>query len=536
MPVVSLPFRDLEALTGVSARRVLERLPMLGCDVERLARDHADVEFFPDRPDLFSVEGVARAMRGFLGREGGLRRYPVEPSGARIRVERSVRGVRPVIAGAYLRGVQLKGSGIESLIHLQENLHWTLGRNRRRVAIGLHDASKVEPPFVYRGAEPGVRFRPLDGEGEMSLREILEKHSKGREYAFILEGRRRYPLIEDARGNVLSFPPIINGERTRVSGRTRDLFIDVTGLDHHVAVTLNILVASLAERGSRVESVVIEDGGRRRVSPDLSPARRVLRVSEARDLLGLDLTAARCAVLLRRMGYGAAPRGGSVAVEVPAWRADILHSWDLIEDIAKAYGYENLEPRVPPAPGHGRPLAGEERRHLARELLVGLGYSEMVGFTLTSPPVNFRRMRLEPRGETVIANPVSEEQSMVRTHLLGTLLSVLAVNKHRPYPQRLFEVGDVVAGGVQQRRLAAVSAHARARFAEARGLAGALRRDLDLPAAIRAGDHPSFLEGRCGALASGARGLGAFGEIHPEVLENFGIEVPAVAIELALPG
>ncbi|MEM3086888.1 MAG: phenylalanine--tRNA ligase subunit beta [Halobacteria archaeon] len=535
MPVVALDKTDLRTLTGLPLKLVRERLPMLGCTIERETHDALEVEFFPDRPDLFSVEGAARALRTFLGKERGLRKYAVKPSGARLVADTSVRKVRPAVAAAYLRGVKLGDRTLRSLIRLQEHLHWTIGRNRRRVAIGLHDAAKVEPPFRYTTAEPGFRFRPLDEPAEMALGKILEEHPTGRAFGATLRGRDRLPLILDAKGRVLSFPPIINAELTRVSSATRDLFVEVTGTGEEVGTALTIVATSLAERGARIESVAVEEGKARRTTPDLRPRKAALKAAEASALLGLDLTAAKTAQLLSKMGFGARPRGASVDVEVPAYRVDILHPWDLAEDVAKAWGFDSIE-GVLPAAGTGGRDPVEVRKALAREVLVGLGYQEIVGFTLTRREDDFDRLRLPAEGHTPIANPVSREQTQVRTRLLGTLLVLLAANKHRDHPQRLFEVGESLREGRQFPAAAAVSVHGRAAFAEARSLADGFLREMALGISIVPGDHPSFIPGRCGALLAGQRVVGHFGELHPLVLEAFGLELPAVALEVEIPG
>jgi len=273
MPVVRLYYQDMEGLIGASREMIMSRLAMMGADIgKREEEDYVDVEFFPDRPDLYSPEGVARAMQGFLGIKTGLVSYNVSPGSVTLQVEESVKPVRPLIGCAVVRGLEFTNEAIESLMGLQEDLHWGLGRNRRKVAIGVHDISRVRPPFRYFGESPQRRFIPLDFSEEMSMEEILQLHPKGREYGHILKDCPVYPLIVDADDQVLSFPPIINGELTSVTEETEDLFIDVTGTDPMVYKALNIVVTSLAERGGRIEGVLIERDGGDHISPDLSPA------------------------------------------------------------------------------------------------------------------------------------------------------------------------------------------------------------------------------------------------------------------------
>ena len=191
MPVVRVHYEDMERLIGASRESIMARLAMMGADIgKRAEEEYVDVEFFPDRPDLYSAEGVARAMRGFLGLETGLVEYPIEKGSISLQVEESVLGVRPVIGCAVVRGLSFSDEAIESLMGLQEDLHWGLGRNRRKVAIGVHDISRITPPFRYFGENPDRKFVPLDFSQEMSMKEILEKHPKGKGYGHILDGLR----------------------------------------------------------------------------------------------------------------------------------------------------------------------------------------------------------------------------------------------------------------------------------------------------------------------------------------------------------
>ncbi|HQC13531.1 MAG TPA: phenylalanine--tRNA ligase subunit beta, partial [Methanoregulaceae archaeon] len=237
MPVISLPYAYLEELVGSDRDTILSKIPMFGADIERIEADHADIEFFANRPDLFSTEGVARAMRGFLGIETGLPEYRVEPSGMSFSIDPGLSGIRPYLGSAVIRNVSFNEESIVSLMGLQESLHWAVGRGRGKVAIGIHDLDSVKPPFRYLAADPDTSFVPLDFDREMTMREILTEHPKGRDYAHLVEPYSRYPLIVDANGDVLSFPPIINGELTRVTTSTANILLDTTGTDQRAVMT-----------------------------------------------------------------------------------------------------------------------------------------------------------------------------------------------------------------------------------------------------------------------------------------------------------
>ncbi|HOT06244.1 MAG: Phenylalanine--tRNA ligase beta subunit [Methanosaeta sp. PtaB.Bin039] len=533
MPVVRLYYEDLEQMVGASKETILERLPMMGADIgKRLEEDHVDVEFFPDRPDLYCSEGVARAMTGFLGLNAGLPEYQVSRGPIVMEVDPSVRAVRPVIGCAVIRDLHFSDPAIESLMDLQEDLHWGLGRNRRKVAIGVHDISQVRPPFRYLAADPSFRFVPLDFQDSMSMREVLERHPKGRAFAHILEGCPRYPLILDSDDQVLSFPPIINGELTRVRDETRDLFIDVTGTDPVVFKALNIVVTALAERGGRIEGVTLRSQEGEKVLPDLTPSRWVVDPAEANSLIGFDLGPEELASALQRMRFGARPDGSMVEVLVPAYRADIMHSWDIFEDAAKAFGYENLKAEMPATVTMGQSHPLSTHRSRVRESLAGLGYLEVMPFTLTSEHSQFELMRREPCHYTRVLHPISELHTMVRTDILPGLLEILSMNQHHPLPQRIFAVGDVVVGGRTESHLASASIHSGAGFSEVRSAAEAVLRELCMPARIVPSADGAFIPGRGADIMLEGRRAGCFGELHPAVITGFGLEQPVVGMEL----
>jgi len=538
MAVIPLPYRYLERLTRTDKKTILDRIALIGSDVERVEEDHADVEFFPDRPDLFSPEGVARAMRGFLGIETGLSLYPVTPSGLSFTVHPALATIRPVLGAAVIRGLSFDDESIQSIMALQESLHWAVGRGRSKVAIGIHDLSRVQGPFRYIAAPRDFSFVPLDYTEPMTMEEMLEKHPKGRAYAHLVKDLPLFPLILDAKDQVLSFPPIINGELTRVTTGTREILVDTTGTDLRAVMrAVYIVCTALAESGGTLESVTI-DG---QVCPDLSPSVRIISRAECNGLLGLSLEAQEMCELLQRMRFGATPEGaGSIRVEVPCYRGDIMHDWDIFEDVAIAYGYENI-PNQPPATFTvGRPHPVQVIATLTRDVFCGLGYLEVMPFTLTDEATLYTRMRrAEHSGVLRVLHPISTENTVVRTDLVPLLLEFLAGNRHRELPQRLFTVGDVVDSCVTYQRAAGVSTHIAADFSEAYALADAVLHELAVAHSVKESADPAFIDGRRGDIVAGGRIVGVFGEIHPAVLNAFVLEHPVAAFELdlrAVPG
>ncbi len=545
MPIITLNYNDLERLCGADKEEILQRVPMIGADIERIEPDYADVEFFPSRPDMFSVEGVSRAMRGFLGLETGFRKYQVKKSDIKIKVESSVKNVRPYVVCAVIRDVCLDSGTIESLMGLQEDLHWGIGRNRKKISIGVHDLSRVKPPFRYLSEDPGFSFVPLDYTGNMTLAEILKEHPKGMKFAYILESKDKYPLILDSNDDVLSFPPIINGELTRVTEDTKNLFIDVTGLDESVNIALNIISTSLAERGGSIESVLIlDDANEKKVTPDLNPLIRQISVKEAQKLIGLKISPEKCIECLMKMRFGAKLLKGKskIEIEVPAYRADILHSWDIIEDIAIGFGYDRIEPVFPKTVGIGMAHPLEDQKALIREIMVGLGYFEVMTFTLTNEEKNFRKMRLSLPTEdndsaiTRLKHPISKDYTILRTSILPNLLEILSLNKHREMPHRIFEVSEVMINSKSKERIAGASIHSNSEFSEVKSIVESLLKELEQPYEITESKSPTFLEGRVADVMVNGNVIGVFGEIHPETITNFELAHPICGFELNIRG
>jgi phenylalanyl-tRNA synthetase beta chain len=559
MPVIRLFYEDLENLTGVSIEKIKERLPLMSADVEREEMDYMDVEFFPNRPDLFSVEGVSRALKQFLDIESGLVCYEMEKSGIEMVVDASVSEVRPYIVCGVVKNLHLDSKGIESLMLLQEHLHRGMGRNREKVSVGVHDLATVKPPFRYLAVEPSFSFVPLKLDYEaakrLTMAEILVQHPKGVDFGYILEGKDKYPLILDSSGNVLSFPPIINAELTRVTESTKDIFIEVTGLNENVSIALNVIVTALAERGGEIGSVIVikEQSGARKETPYLTPKTMEVPTKDVGSLIGVELSEEECKKCCLRMGFEA--EAGTdididiIRVKIPAYRYDVLHPRDIIEDIAIGYGYDRIPSVVPNTPGIGAVHPIEDKKRNIRELMTGLGYFEVQTFTLGSEKKQIEMMErsIGEREEEVVkvAFPISREHTMMRRSILPNLLEVLSLNTHRDLPQRIFEVGFVVLGFEEEHRLAAVSTHANANFAEVKSVMDAVLKELvpglELkPIKMVESEDGAFLAGRRadimveGESFSKLVKIGVFGEIHPQVITNFRLSNPVAGFEVSL--
>jgi len=543
VPVVNFSRnRLMNAFEGSpSSDEVAHALAMLGCVPEETGAEWA-VEVFPDRPDLLSAELLGRALRAYMGDEPELTTHEVASPGAKLVVEDSVEPVRPVIVGARATGLQLTDDTLTSLMDLQEDLHWGLGARRRKVSVGIHDASSITPPFTYRAVDPdATSFVPLKGADEMTMREMTAKLEKGVEYAHLVEDYDEWPLIVDDDGQVLSFPPIINGTETTVTADTEEVFVDVTGQSERgCREVLNVVLTQLAELGGKLEAVTVSRPDETVVTPDLEPSRHAFGLERARDLLGKDFSVDEASQALKRMGHGVADADGdTIEVDVAAWRSDVLHKVDLIEDVAIGLCYDRFDGTDPQEVTFGSPSAVETFDEQLRSTLTGYGYLECMTLTLRSRE---EQTDLIGADDELIAveNPVSHRQEVLRRRLLPGLIDLAAENTHRDLPQKLFETGDVIVpsddgGPTNRRRVAGLIAASDAGFTRVKshveGLFGAIGRRLNVEAA----DRPGFVEGRCATAidAETGRELGVFGEVHPATLEAVDLTTPCAGFELA---
>ncbi|MBI4393640.1 MAG: phenylalanine--tRNA ligase subunit beta [Euryarchaeota archaeon] len=551
MPVVSVSYSRLTKLLGkrIPKETLVEKIPMMGADVERVEGDTISVEFFPNRPDLYSTEGVARALRAFLGIKTGPRTYRVGRPSVTLTVGKGVGKTRPFIVAGVVRGVDLDETSLEGLIELQEDLHWGVGARRRKAAIGVHDLDCVTPPFVYRGAGPDeISFVPLQSDEKMTLGEVLQKHPKGVDYAPLLASAKQFPVILDRDGELLSLPPIINGRLTTVTTRTKNIFIDVTGPEERaITNALNIVAAHFAEGGARLEAVRVMRGKRATITPDLTPRRHTLDLSFAQSLIGEAVGGAKAKRALMRMGHGVTIKGTRATIDVPAYRTDIMHEVDLVEELAVGIGYWNLSAAPARSVTYGRERPEERLAGRLREVLTGLGFNEVMTLSLSSEDDQFVKMGLKadaatrnPAGvpETVqIHNPMIEEHTLMRPSLLPSLLNVLAKNSHRDLPQQLFELGDVVhvEGGVASNRrvLAAVRIAGKTGFTEAKSLVEAVGREIGVAVSVAPVEHGAFVPGRAGRGRLGPYDV-LFGELSPATITAFGLGAPVIAMEAML--
>ena len=547
MPVITFKYEDLKDL-GIDMEKdeLIDTLPMMSSDIEDFDDEEIKVEFFPNRPDNLSVEGVARSFKGFIGQEIGLPDYKVVPSNEEVSVEAEVAEIRPYIGFAKIDNVDFTGDKLKYIMDFQENLHWVIGRVRKKVAIGIHNADVVNAPFKYIATPKDANaFVPLEKDSEMTPDEILKEHDKGKDYAHLIENFDKYPLILDKDDNVLSMPPIINGELTKIKEDTKNIIVDVTGTDERaVNQALNIICCSFAEVGGQIKSMDVKYEDKTITSPDLTPQEMNVHVSTANELIGgTDLNADDIKGLLEKARFDAEIIDeNTVKAIIPAYRVDILHEVDIVENIAVQYHINSVEAKLPEINTVAYENNWFSAESTIREVMIGLGFQEIMSLMLTSEEAHYEKMNQEEKPHVQVARPITIDRTMIRTSLINSLMEFLEDNKHEDLPQKIFEIGDVLYlddtkenKTVSSKKLAAVICHSTANFTEIKSVVTSVLSNLGYSMEIKDSQNKTFIEGR----AADVKGMsdagsieGFFGEVSPEVITNFTLEYPVIAFEI----
>ena len=547
MPVITFKYQDLKDL-GIDMEKdeLIDTLPMMSSDIEDFDDEEIKVEFFPNRPDNLSVEGVARSFKGFIGQEIGLPDYKVEESGEYVTVDSDVAAIRPFIGFAKIDNVDFSGDKLKYCMDFQENLHWVIGRDRKKVAIGIHNADVVEGPFKYIATPTDANaFVPLEKDSEMTPKQILTEHDKGKDYAHLIESFDKYPLILDKDDNVLSMPPIINGELTKLKEDTHNIIVDVTGTDERaVNQALNIICSSFAEVGGQIKSMEVRYEDKTIVSPDLTPQEMNVHVNTTNELIGgTDLDAQDIHDLLLKARFNAEILDeNTVKAIIPAYRVDILHEVDIVENIAVQYHINDVVAKLPDINTVAYENNWFKAESIIREVMIGLGFQEVMSLMLTSEEAHYKNMNQEEKPHVQVARPITIDRTMIRTSLINSLMEFLEDNKHEDLPQKIFEIGDVLYldeskenKTVASKKLAGVICHSTANFSEIKSVVTSVLANLGYSMEIIDSENMTFIPGRVADVAGTAeKGYvkGFFGEVSPEVITNFTLDYPVIAFEI----
>ncbi|NPA85896.1 MAG: phenylalanine--tRNA ligase subunit beta [bacterium] len=519
-------------------------LNSLGIELEKLEDNTIKVSLEPGRPDLYcGAVGIARAVKLYLELEQP-KKYSCRPASYEVQVSPEVEAFRPYTAWAVAKGAEIDEEVLEELKLEQEQLASLLGRKRRKFSIGIYPLRCIAWPvkFVMKRPEEIV-FTPLEFSTQLNAKEILTYHPKGKEYGYLLSGLSKYPVFEDSLGRILSLVPIINSEEAgKVVPGDRDIAIEVTGInEYYVQKALDILCCNLQDLGAEIYSVRVIYQRRKVTTPVLSCSTVRCSREEIERTLGLELSVKELLQLLRKMGHEVLFEDGELEVRAPPYRVDIFEVRDIIEDVAIAYGYDNFEPQLPKHFTVGELSFVTKVQKKVRELLTFLGYCEAMTFALTNLADQYSKMRLEvPAWAPKIENAAEKQLNTVRSWILPELLKFLFCNKAKEYPIKVFDVDYVVVpadtetGYTNCLHAALLISDYTVSYTQIRQAVEYLLDRLGVQYSLTAYEHPSFIEGRCAAVLVREQVVGFLGELHPEVLVNFGLEKPVAAAELNL--
>jgi len=538
MANIKISRKLFEKEIGKLDEKMQDRIAMFGTPLENFDNNEIELEIFPNRPDMLSYQGFKRSFLAFLGKKKGLKKYNLKKpeKDFKIIIDSSVKNIRPYTACAIVKGLKFDDEKIRELIDIQEKLHLTLGRKRKKFGIGIYPLEKIKIPITYKAMEPDkIKFIPLESEREMSGLEILQRHPTGKDYAHLLAGKANFPIFIDDNKQIMSMPPIINSKLTgKIINNTRDVFIECSGFDFELLKKcLNIIVTCLADMGGKVYQMELKYS-KKEITPDLTSEKMKLSIENAEKTLGINLTEKQVKILLEKMGYNY----NKGEVEIPAWRTDILHEIDLIEDIAIAYGYENFEPEIPKVATIGEESREEIFKRKISEILIGLGLLETSSYHLTTKRDQFEDMGIaEPKTILEVENSKTDYK-ILRQNLSHILMRILSENKDCEYPQKIFEIGRTFELKneeiIEKENLAC--AIAPGNFTEQKQILNTFFKAINLEMKIEETKevHPYFIDGRCADIFLEEKLIGKIGEIHPRILKNWKIKMPVALFEIRL--
>lgn len=541
MPVVELSYARLQKLIGkVSKKQISDSLPFLGLDIESEDEDLVRVEFSPNRPDYSTDLGITLGLQGLLGIKTGIVKLNIKKSNNyTIHVDPSVSKIRPFVTGIIAKNGNVDDNMIKQLMAMQEDLHFGIGRKRKKSSIGIHDLDKILFPLTYTTTKKEHKFTPLNSSSELTISEILTSTDMGKDYGMILGNSINVPIILDSKKQTVSLPPIINAAVTTVTPKTKNIFVEVTGINKEDAEDMLSVVATILQTAgfTLISTKII---GAKNLSPKLEPRKILINSDLINQTLGLNLSNSQIVTSLKKSRLDATLKGKNIICTVPAYRFDIFGPMDLVEEVSLGYGIQNLEPILSPSQTLGQPNSISVKLKSLSLIMVGLGYTEALNSSLTSKRVLYEMTNREPRKMISVLDSKSQEHTILRDSILPGLLENLSRNIHATYPQKLFETGTVFSQGNpinETTNLAGISAHQDATFTEIKSiLQSALKIGFNLEIETKTFSHPIFEEGRTASISINGKTMGMVGEINSKTIENYKIRVPVVGFEIFLSG
>ncbi|MFB5646860.1 MAG: phenylalanine--tRNA ligase subunit beta [Candidatus Nitrosomaritimum yanchengensis] len=541
MPVVEVSYSRLQKLVGkASKKQISESLPFLGLDIESEDKDLVRVEYSPNRPDYSTDFGISLGLEGILGIKTGSIKLKIKKSKTyAINVKSNVSKIRPFVTGIVAKNGKIDDKIIKQLMAMQEDLHFGIGRKRKKSSIGIHDLDKICFPLTYTTTDRNYKFIPLNSKVEQTISEILQNTEVGQDYGYVLGNSAQVPIIVDSKDDTVSFPPIINADKTTVTTKTKNLFVEVTGINKEDAEDMLSVVATILQAaGFNLESVNIS--GAKNKNPKLEHRQMSVSPSLINDSLGLTLNNSTIISSLKKSRLDATTSGKNISCKIPPYRFDIFGPMDLVEEVALGYGVEKLTPQLSSSETLGMVNPISSKLKSVSLTMVGLGYLEALNSSLTSKRILFEMTNREPKNPIAVLDSKSQEHTILRDSILPGLLENLSRNIHAQYPQKLFETGTVFFKNDpidEKTNFAAVWANQDANFSEMKSILQAvLKTGFNLQIETKTAANETFEKGRTASILVDGKIVGIMGEINSKTIENYKIRVQVSGFEITLSG
>ena len=539
MPVVALYFSRLQKLIGkVSKKQISELLPFLGLDIESEDNQRIRVEYSPNRPDYSTDFGIAIGLQGLFGIKTGAIKLKIKNSkNYSITVKPDVSKIRPFVTGIIAKNGKIDEKILEQLIQMQEDLHMGIGRKRKKSSIGIHDLDKISFPLIYTTTNKNHKFIPLNSEKELTISKIIADTETGKDYGHLLGQSSQVPVIIDANQKTVSFPPIINAAITTVTPKTKNLFVEVTGINKEDAEDMLSVVATILQSaGFTLEHIQIS--GAKNSSPKLQEKKMSVDVSLINQTLGLNLNTSKIISSLKKSRLNAISKGKNIVCTIPAYRFDIFGPMDLVEEVALGYGIQNFEPTISPSQTLGQINPISLQLKSLNQTMIGLGFLEALNSSLSSKRVLYDMTNRDSKNIISVLDSKSQEHTILRDSILPGLIENLSRNIHESYPQKMFETGGIfnLDNPISEKtNLSAISAHKDANFTEIKSvLQTVLKIGFGIEIQTKTAVNSSFEDGHCANIIFNGNIIGIIGEINSKIIDNYKIRVPVVGFEISL--
>ena len=544
MPVIELNLNRVKKIISgnVTKKRIVDTLPFLGLDIESQDGDKIRIEYSPNRPDYSTDFGIALGLEGLLGIKKGIQKTNIKKQGKfEIKVDPSVSKIRPFVTGVIARNGTIDDETIKQLMNMQEDLHFGIGRKRKKSSIGLHDLDRISFPLNYTTSTRGHSFVPLNSESKHTIDQILSETEVGKNYGWILGDSKNVPIIVDSEGTTISFPPIINASVTAVTTKTKNVLVEVTSLDKDAAEDmLSVVVAILQMAGFEIIQLTISGG--KNSTPRLNSRKIQYETRLTEQILGLNISPSAMTSSLKKCRLDAIQKGTKIQCTIPRYRFDVFGPMDIVEEIALGYGIDNLTPKLSPSQKLGEKSLMTKKLDIVSKITVGFGFTEALNSSLTSKKILFDFLNRDSSQMISVIDSKSQEHTILRDTILPGLIENLSKNIHESYPQKLFEVGTVFSKAKpihEAINLAGVIAYKESNYSEMKSILQSILKTgfkIDSKTKTPKDNVTTFANGRHSDIFVGEKSVGIIGEINSDVLDNFKIRTSVVGFEIKLSG